>query len=524
MNRWIASQGFWFQLRHSFVGGSTGRVVFQLVKMSVRLVVFLFLAAAAAFIYLQWRTNSEQFHNLIKREVAESLAASELDARGIQRQQGKLVIGRMAAEGGNGTFFNALEARNVHMKMGLADGLFQSWTPQQVSISRLDLDLRAGAADEAGARGIAEVLFPEDGGSNVATIEIWDVTLRWGTAAATRGSIEHSRVNIRRSDQMLRMTFTGGHFSQNWLRDLEIKNLVVICTPEGFRFERAEFEKDGTKVDMTDLRLKAGASPTVDGICRISGYAIGDVLPEPLPEFIDGSISGDFKISGSPNQSEGIAFDGTVALDKNAVIIFRERIPLLQALSVVDGMRSYKRLEFRDGSFQMKTSGSGIWLDHVNVRSGDVFHLTGSLRVRNPTEEELTSVRADSGAGILGSTEGGGLIANPKMAAEFALVETVANRDGMADQGETLFDRITGRMEFQRQQRAASRRLEQMLRYEGAFDISLPADAFERAELLREKYPPDVSTGRVRLKVPVEGFLYELTLSQSEELYLQGKR
>ena len=58
-----------------------------------------------------------------------------------------------------------------------------------------------------------------------------------------------------------------------------------------------------------------------------------------------------------------------------------------------------------------------------------------------------------------------------------------------------------------------------MLRYEGAFRITLPGDAFERAARLQEEYPFDASTGRVPIMVPVQGNLYEVTLKQAEDIY-----
>ena len=63
-----------------------------------------------------------------------------------------------------------------------------------------------------------------------------------------------------------------------------------------------------------------------------------------------------------------------------------------------------------------------------------------------------------------------------------------------------------------------------MLRYEGKFRISIPGDAFDGAAELVRLHPRDPATGRILLDVPIEGFLYELTLKQAEDLYQQGQR
>jgi hypothetical protein len=63
-----------------------------------------------------------------------------------------------------------------------------------------------------------------------------------------------------------------------------------------------------------------------------------------------------------------------------------------------------------------------------------------------------------------------------------------------------------------------------MLWYEGMVGITLNSDAFERAPLLREMHPPDPVTGRIPIKVPLGGNIYDLTLKQAEDIYEKGRR
>jgi hypothetical protein len=66
--------------------------------------------------------------------------------------------------------------------------------------------------------------------------------------------------------------------------------------------------------------------------------------------------------------------------------------------------------------------------------------------------------------------------------------------------------------------------LSRTLRYEGLFRITLPADAFERAPKLAAQFPVDANIGRIPMLVPIEGNLYEITLTQAEDIYQQGTR
>ena len=67
-------------------------------------------------------------------------------------------------------------------------------------------------------------------------------------------------------------------------------------------------------------------------------------------------------------------------------------------------------------------------------------------------------------------------------------------------------------------------RYARMPRYEGAFLMLLPGDAFDQARGLRETHPVDADSGKIPLEVPIKGSLFELTLGQAEELYQKGKR
>jgi len=88
----------------------------------------------------------------------------------------------------------------------------------------------------------------------------------------------------------------------------------------------------------------------------------------------------------------------------------------------------------------------------------------------------------------------------------------------------SLSERLDSNLELRRLQSHEAERMSRMLRYNGAFQITIPGDAFERGPELQRLYPVDGTTGRITLTVPIEGNLYELTLLQAEDIYKQGKR
>ncbi len=533
LSQWVANQGFWFQIRYSMSSsGMRGRVMYHLLRMGMRLLVFLLLAVIGFWIFLVKRIDSERFNTAVNQQLKLALSADQFEMRGLSRAQGQLEISGLAAEGGNETFFTTLEARNIRCKMGLLDGLVGTWSPGIISISKLDIDLRAGTDDSESARKLADALFRKPKGIEANSYEVMDATLRWGYSERTQGMIESSVLKMQRTESGWRMSFKGGSFRQNWLRDLQIENLVVLCEPDGLVFETANFKQGKGIVDFAGLRVVGGERPEVRGVAKIRNVKLEKILPPAARNFIEGSISGDFQVFGSTNTSTGIGFDGQVVMDGSNEITLRDRIHLLKAFSVVDFSRNYHRVDFREGSFQLKTLAGGLELSDVSLKADEIFTLQGALKVRLPTQEEIqAAVGKNAGAesaplfAAEGELLGDGLRSKSDFSLKRAALEAKRIQEGaQSNESLSLFDRLGLGLELRRLQSQASERMSRMLQYEGQFLVTIPRDAFERAGELRQRYPVDNASNRIPIRVPIEGGLYELTLKQAEDIYQQGRR
>ncbi len=529
LSQWVASQGFWFQLRYSMSrSGVKGNAFFQLLSMGFRLMIFLLLVAIGFVIYLVKRVERPAFSESIRSSLQAGLSASELQMKGFSQIQGKASISRLACQGGDTTFFSTLEARNIRWRMGIFDGFRSQWHPETIAVSRMDMDLRAGADDAESAHKISEALFKEFPKVLLNNIEVADCTFRWGYSDRTQGSIEGSSLKMLRAKDVMKLTFRGGTFSQNWLRKLDIVNLIVICGPDGITFEKAEFRRGNATIDLTGLKVMGGALPAVQGVAKVRSLSLENILPGAFRNFIEGSFSGDFQVFGSTNSAEGIGFKGLVALGGRDVLTVRERIHILKALSIVDFTRNYHRVDFNEGSFRMKTSAGGMELTEIMIREGELFTLEGAMRVRLPTAQETAAAvekNAKGGAPIFFSEDGETEETNVKSdPADFTLKRAAfeAKRTKDAGQGASsanLFDRLGLSFEMRRLEEQASERLSRMLRYEGSLKISIPPDAFENAPKLSAQYPVDPLTRRIPIMVPIDGGLYEVTLKQGEAIY-----
>jgi hypothetical protein len=253
-----------------------------------------------------------------------------------------------------------------------------------------------------------------------------------------------------------------------------------------------------------------------------------------MRNFLEGSISGEFKISGSTNSSEGIGFQGRVECDGQDVITLRERLHLLKALSVVDYSRNYHRVDFREGGFELKTGSGGLEVTDLKLKADDLFTLEGAMRVRLPTPEETQAAinrSARGGTPLFSAEDADSEVPQVKEnSGDFTLkraaLEAKRIKEGkQAESSLTLLDRLgVMSMEMRRLEEQASERLSRTLQYEGAFRITLQPDAFERTPRLSARYPVDPATNRIPMMVPIKGTLYEITLQQAEEIYQMGRR
>jgi hypothetical protein len=299
-------------------------------------------------------------------------------------------------------------------------------------------------------------------------------------------------------------------------------------------FEKAELRAGEGTVDFSGLKVIGGDRPMVDGVVKIRKLPMENTLPDVLDGFVEGSISGDFKVSGSTNTAEGVSFAGKVILDGDDTISLREKFHVLRALSVVDYVRNYHRLDFRKGSFQLKTKGGGLVIEDLSIRTDDHFALEGNVSIRLPTlEEAQASVAKNTIAGgtplfanetsdmdAAGKSDGGDFSLR-----RAAMEEKKVKQEQDAIGGNvSLVDRMSLAFEARDIEKEEVRRISGSLRYSGSLKVTLPPDAFERAPKLAAQLPVDAKLGRIPLMIPIEGTLYELTLKQAEEIYQLGTR
>jgi hypothetical protein len=531
LGQWVSGQGFLFQLRYSLSGaGDKGALTFHILRLTTRIFLFLLLLVGGGVVFFIKQTGSASFRQDMQAAFLKRLGGEELQMQGLVSDRGQLTISRLAMTGKEGTFFTELDMRDLKCKRGLFSGLSEVWDPGVITISRADLSLRAGSDSPEAAKEMADVYFQEMDGLKLQSMVVKDMSIRWGYSERTRGSIIGSTMTVDRLPDGWKLRFRGGTFSQIWLKRLDIVDLVVQFDRNGLIIEEAVFRKNKGFVTFHGVKVEAGKRPEISGKVKMRKVNLSALLPVAARNFVEGSISAEIKVFGSSNSTEGVGFEGDLILEGEDFITIRDRIHILRALSVVDAFNNYRRIEFRKGSFRMKTHAGRVEISRLNLMAGELFRMNGSFTARQSTAEEIQS----SSGSLSKVYDESGILSDDELDDSNSMEITLeaaakeageAKQQGFIKQGdESLFQKLGINVENRRLEELSAERLSRALRYEGAFEISLPKEVFDKAPKLKDIYPLRDDMGRILMRVPLDGLIYDLTLEQSDEIYENGAR
>ena len=533
MSNWVASQGLLFQLRHAGgVRGAQSSAVVWIVQMGVRLGIVAVLAALVFWVYLVKRIDFSGFRTKLNDGIVMGLGADAGSLGNINRERGFIEIAKLDLSGGEQSFFDTARVRGIRTKMGLLDGVLAPWNGEQVQISELVIDIRAGTEDDAVGSAIYKRLFRRSDRFSFSQVEVKDATIRWGYSGLTRGSIENAEIDAARKDGGWNLVVTGGRFSQNWLQGLEIVSMEIALLPDGVHMRGAEL-KSGEGRMTFDARLKGPASgPTLSGTGRMSNLSVTQFLVPEVQEYVGGEISGDFELGGSPYAAGGVTLKMNVALEEGDRIELRDRLPLFRSISVVDRYRSYKNVRFTTGRFTMETGGDRLALKNIVLHAKDVMRLEGDLLARRPTEEEVDeSLRVEERGTTIGGVPSSREDDEEVDAGDEGPSETdltlrraaQAAFEKEAEKRAQMEGRSFGTANFSRYEDEARARQERAPVLEGSLRLGLNAKSFSRSAELDERYPVDTATGLRWLEVPLGANIYKVGVKLAEEIITRNK-
>ncbi len=519
MNEWVSRQGLWFQLRHAADGQS---ILSRMMRLLLRFSILLFILALSFWGYLVYRIDKKDFAEKLQTQVETCFHGQDCKIGGVKKHRNTATISSLEMKGTDDSFFEKFQARILEMNMGLTDGMFGVWNAGGITIDYLDIDLKAGARNDLVASRSYQALFEKHPKFQFDWIESKKTNFKWGYSPRNRGMIEDSFMMATYENNVWRLEFRGGTFSQNWIKHFKISHLVVLCDQNGVHIKEGELLAGKGSLTF-NIEMGSGGQPEASGSVVLDSIPVKSILPYRYSDWIDGKISGEGTVSGSTNSQDGILLDLNITLKEGDTLIVRDSLPILSALSVVDVYNSYRKVVFDRGGMHVQTGRNRMKVDRINMKAQDLVYLTGEFEVRPPTYKEIAkSLEIKDVQRVQDVIE-----KNWKF--EDDILKVMDSTTSLADAAREIRDVVSENMKRE------SLGMMDMLtpsilaeknkrRFEGMVKIGLKHDAFDNSPRLKKKYPFDPKTARIWIQVPLKGVLHELTLKQAKEFYVLGRK
>ena len=547
MSHWVASQGLVFQLMHGgSVQGARSTIFGWVARMCLRVMILLLVGGLIFLFYLIRRPSSELFNARVSEALEDATGASHTSDLGlISRKAGYLELTSLDMEGGEDSFFDRIRLRNAKTRMGFLSWwraslrwpipleMVTDWDGEEVVIGSLNLSVKSGSEDADGAA-IYQTLFNKGEKFFFDRVEVQNASLSWGYSEVTAGKIENSRLSAQRKGEGWSVIFKGGTFSQNWLKDLEIEKLECELTREGFEITDGRLRgREGVGVLTLNAKVTGPVTgPQVSGSGTMQGIPFDSYLDDEVRPFVGGRLSGNFNLGGSPYISSGVTMAAQIVLGADDEIVIRDKIKLLDAISLVDRYRSYKKVRFRAGRFNFETGKKVAAFTEISLEATDHMKLEGEFISRPPATQEVTDAIYfdEHGTARPPSADNKEADELPEEvdAADFNLKDAAkaAREESDSDQKiKTIFQSEVFGLEVMRREEEARARYRRIPFLQGVLRMGLHAKAFEpsRSRELAEIYPIDDKSGFRWLEIDLDQGLPSAGIEAAEKILLHAK-
>lgn len=536
--QWVAKQGFWFQLRYSMAGGGISVMLHHIMRMILKLAIFSIIFAAFAIAYLVKRTDQHAFDKQLKNGIVAWFDASSGKMHSFDLIQNKASIRHLVLNGSTKSLFDRCEATGITFRMGLLDIIIGTWNANQISVDRLSLSVKAGAESQDEADALTAAISKKFDKLKIQSFECKNTHISWGYSARTMGLIDHSSLTAIHDDQGWQLHFKGGTFSQNWLQNLEIKELILRLTHGELIVEKGEFvvsrdplaianESPGGRVYFQSVAVKGGLRPKLTGKIILDNVPLTHLLQQSYQAYAEGVISGELELGGSTNSRDGVTLQGRISLKEGDGISLRNRIPLLNSLSILSPIGGYRKVNLTQGSFHIKTGAGKMTIDHIQLLAPGQMEIKGNFVARPATSQEIDDMLRKNTINSEVAEK-----AIDELAVQGAAYDMTIGKAAeiLASSGQTSmgFDnkRVDHSLPFQAElnEKQVQMRLAENLAltamYEGELYLTLPVASFPNDELTIKKLPRASDSSVIFLECPLRGNLDQLTLTQADALMI----
>ena len=548
MSAWVAGQGLLFQLSHGGRGASSA-IMGWVTRITLRLSILLAVGAVLLYGYLMRKPFSPSFGESLQLAVQEGLGAESVEMGPTGRKEGQLDLSSLEMEGSEGAFFDRLRARNIKTRMRILSGTAGVWRGEVVSAEQLDVKVKSGS-ERLDSEKVYGAIFHEGEGFSFDRVEVEDATISWGYSASTAGGIRNTRLSGKRNETGWRLKMKGGTFSQNWLKDLTIESLECQISNEGVQIVDAQFSKGEGKMVLAGRVRGPVVDPQVELSGNMKGFPLAGCLQSEVAAVLNGRVSGEVQLGGSPYGASGITVSAQIVMAPGDEIIVTDEIELLDVISLVDRYRSYKKIRFRSGGFNLETGKNVAVISDIRLEAKDHARLEGGLLSRRPSDKEISRAIFETESGRDGGSPGpqeqgtldGQKWLNPVLrdttvdgnleegaaTPEFNLADAARAARSVSDSGETIrtiFQSEVFGEEVQQREEAARAAYRRIPYLEGEVRMGLNARAFEekRSPALAQMFPVEEGSGLRWLRIRLDQSLPFAGADLAEKILSHGK-
>ena len=548
MSAWVAGQGLLFQLSHGGRGASSA-IMGWVTRITLRLSILLAVGAVLLYGYLMRKPFSPSFGESLQLAVQEGLGAESVEMGPTGRKEGQLDLSSLEMEGSEGAFFDRLRARNIKTRMRILSGTAGVWRGEVVSAEQLDVKVKSGS-ERLDSVKVYGAIFHEGEGFSFDRVEVEDATISWGYSASTAGGIRNTRLSGKRNETGWRLKMKGGTFSQNWLKDLTIESLECQISNEGVQIVDAQFSKGEGKMVLAGRVRGPVVDPQVELSGNMKGFPLAGCLQSEVAAVLNGRVSGEVQLGGSPYGASGITVSAQIVMAPGDEIIVTDEIELLDVISLVDRYRSYKKIRFRSGGFNLETGKNVAVISDIRLEAKDHARLEGGLLSRRPSDKEISRALFETESGRDGGSPGpqeqgtldGQKWLNPALrdttvdgnleegaaTPEFNLADAARAARSVSDSGETIrtiFQSEVFGEEVQQREEAARAAYRRIPYLEGEVRMGLNARAFEekRSPALAQMFPVEEGSGLRWLRIRLDQSLPFAGADLAEKILSHGK-
>lgn len=499
VSSWIGEQGMFFQLRYAGIVANSS-LVKQIWIFLMKLLILIVALVSISYVFLSRYLSDSSYSKKIGEQIGEVLGAEEIEATGFLRARGQGLFRNVELIGGDDSFYIEAELKSLSGPFTFLAGITEDWIPEKIRIHEASFQLKAGGEDEEMEQAFAAVIDTFSG-SKLQSISIENLDFDWGYSKLTYGGITDTAFIANYVDGSWEISLTGGLFTQNWLRDLELLSAKIVCGPNGITIESMDLKLGEGSMSFSGGIRGTLAMPEFKIVGEFVSLPVDRLISQAgvqIREFISGAISGELNIEGSTNRM--ILTHGKARIKEGDVITLREKWAILRMLSVLDLNNSFRRVDFNTGSFNFSSGGGGLEISDIVLQSSNQLRLEGGLLTRLPTQKE-----AAEALGItLSRGFGKGLANDPtdvsgasSLEKERISLKRAANGGKVSDLDldlsnlESTKDSKKVRESPQELEEKRLRLAMNVLRVEANLKLGVYAGVFSEYVSLKEKYPSD---------------------------------